>query len=169
MGNCRFPLYVSKTKAAEWFDIWRLKNEQRVERYEWSSSGPDADQASLHPTIALFHAIAESNHLRARRRFLRAQCLASQGDNVGVWEDDVHPVDPSDDESIPAESQEGPLNLPTYFPLPLSSLDPRLTAQSVKRPGETMESGSTKEPRTDRVNPQQDESTDPKKDPPTER
>ena len=47
-------------------------------------------------------------------------------------------------------------------------MDPRLTAQSARRPGETLRSGSAKEPRTERVNPQQDEITDPKKDPPTE-
>ena len=46
-------------------------------------------------------------------------------------------------------------------------MDPRLTAQSVRRPEETLESGSAKEPRTERVNPQQDEGADPKKDPST--
>ena len=35
MRNCRFPLYISKEEAEEWFDIWRLINEQQPERYEW--------------------------------------------------------------------------------------------------------------------------------------
>ena len=68
-----------------------------------------------------------------------------------VWEDDVHHVDPSVD-----ESQGAPLNAPTYFPLPLSSSDPRPTVQFVKRPGDSLESGAAKEPRTERRNPQQD-------------
>ena len=74
-------------------------------------------------------------------------------------------MEPPDDESIPAESQDVPLNLPTSFSLSLSRLDPCLTAQSVKRSGETLESGSTKEPRTERANRQQGEGADPKKDP----
>ena len=42
MGNCRLPLYISETKAEECFDIWRLINEQRMERFEWPLSWPDA-------------------------------------------------------------------------------------------------------------------------------
>ena len=127
MGNCRFPLYISKTKAEERRDILRAINERRMERNEWPFSGPNAEQDSLRPAIAVFRAIAERNHSRARRRFLRARCLAIQGGNGEVWEDDAHRADPSDDKGIPAESQDAPLNLPTHFSLPLRSLDPRLT------------------------------------------
>ena len=85
---------------------------------------------------------------------------------MDIWEDDMLPVEPTGDESIPPENAEAPLHLPSYLSLSLSSLDPRLTAQSMKRPGDTLESGSTKGPRTGRVNPQQDEGTDPQPDPP---
>ena len=34
MGSCHFRLYNSQTKAEERVDIWRLINEQRMERYE---------------------------------------------------------------------------------------------------------------------------------------
>ena len=99
-------------------------------RLDWSFSGSNSEQASLRPSISLFRAIAERNHLRPRRRLLRARRLFSQDDNVEIWEDDVLPVGPSDEESIPPENPDAPLRLPTYFSLPLSSLDPRLTAQS---------------------------------------
>ena len=71
-------------------------------------------------------------------------------DTVDVWGDEVHHVEPSGDQSPPAERSDEPLNLPEYFPLPLPSLDPRLTVQSLKRQGGTLESGRTKEPRTER-------------------
>ena len=51
----------------------------------------------------------------------------------------------------------------------LTKLDPRLTAQCVTRPGDTLVSGSTKVPRTGRVNPQQEEGAYTKKDPSMER
>ena len=87
-----------------------MLNERRMERCESSFSGPDVGQDALHPSIALFRAIAKSNHLRPRRRFLRARCLASPDDHVEVWGDDVRPAEPSGDESVPAESQDVPLN-----------------------------------------------------------
>ena len=68
MGNCRFPLYISKTKAEESLDIWRLIKEQRMERYEWYFSGPNTGRDSLRPAIELFRTIAERNDARARRR-----------------------------------------------------------------------------------------------------
>ena len=155
-GQLSFSSYISTAKAEDWFDVWRLINEQRMGRYEWSSYGPNIEQDSLHPTIAFFRTIAERNQSRARRRLLRARRLNSQDDAVEVLENDVHHVDPSDDEGIPPESQDVPLNLPTYFSLPLSSLDPSITVRSVKRPCDTVESGFTKEPRTERGSPQQD-------------
>ena len=32
MGKCRFPVYISKTKAEEWFDIWRMTHEHWMAR-----------------------------------------------------------------------------------------------------------------------------------------
>ena len=140
-----------------------------MERYEWPISGPNAGQGSLRPAIAVLRAIAERNHSRARRRFLRARYLNSQADNVEVWEDDARRVDPSGDESFPAGSQDVSLNLPTYFSPPPSRLDPRLAAQYVKRPCGALESGSTKEPRTERGNQQQGVYPGSTKDPRKER
>ena len=79
MGKCRFPLYISKTKAEEWSDIWHLLNEQRMARNEWSVAGPEGARGSLHSTIAVFRTIAERDHARARRRFLRARRLTPPG------------------------------------------------------------------------------------------
>ena len=50
----------------------------------------------------------------------------------------------------PLVRPDDPLNLPGNFPLSLSGLDPRLTAQSVNSPGGPLGSGSKKEPRTER-------------------
>ena len=143
-GQLSFSPLRVQIHAEEWFDTWRLINVQRIERYKWSSSGPNAEQAPRRPTIAEFRAIPARNHSRARRRCPRAQCLTPQDNNVEVWENDAHLVEPSHDESTPAESQDAPLHLPTFLSLPLSSLGYRITAQSMKRSGETLESGSTK-------------------------
>ena len=87
---------------------------------------------------------------------------------MDVWEDDVLPAEPSGDEGIPPDSSDAPLYYPTYFSLPFSSLGPRLTAQSMRRPGDTLESGFTKEPRAERANPQQDEEMGPQQEVPAQ-
>ena len=166
-GNCCSPLYFPKTKAEELFDIWRLMNEQRMERYEWSFSGHNNEEDSLRPSVALFRGIAGRNPSRPRRRFLRGRCI-NYGDNLVVREDDVQHVEPSEDGGNPAERQDVPLDLSTYFSLPLSSLNPFLTVQSAKRPGGALESGSAKGPRTERAQPQQHVHPGSTKGPPTE-
>ena len=108
----------------------------------------------MRPALALFRTVAERNHASPRRRFLRERYFDTHDDAVDVWEDGAHYVEPSDDARLPAEGLEDTLNLPEYFSLPLPSLDPCLTVLSVKRPGDTFESGSTKEPRTERGNMQ---------------
>ena len=118
MGNCRSPLYFPRGKAEDWFDIWRLIDEQRVERNEWSFSGSSTERGPLHPTLALFRPVPERNHARSLRRFLRARYLNSRDDTADVWEHAVHHVEPSDDKSLPAEGQKATLNLPAYFSLP---------------------------------------------------
>ena len=150
MGNCRFPLYIPGEEAGEWSDIWRLITEQRMARNEWAFSSVSTQQETLRPTLALFRTVAGRNHARTRRRFLRARYFNLHDDTVDVWENGARHVAPSDDESLPAESLEETLNLPEHFSPPLSSLDPHLTAQCVKRPEDTLESGSAKEPRTGR-------------------
>ena len=53
MGKCRFPLYISQSLAGERFDIWRMINERRMTRYEWSFAGSEAEQKSSHPSIII--------------------------------------------------------------------------------------------------------------------
>ena len=134
MGNCRSPLYISSEKADAWIDIWRLINGQRMSRSEWSFSGSSTEQEALRPTLAPIRTVAERNHARSRRRFLRARYLNSQVDTVDVWEDETHHVGLPRDESLPAERLGEPLYLPEYSPLPLSSLGPRLTVRPHEAP-----------------------------------
>ena len=87
-------------------------------RNEWSFSGSRTERELLRPTLAIFQTVAERNHARSRRRFLRARYFNTHDDTEDDWEDEVHHVGPSGDESIPAESQEETLNLPAYISLP---------------------------------------------------
>ena len=112
IGKCRLPLYFSKTKADEWFDIWRVINEERVERNDWSFVGAKVEQASLHPTITAFRRIAERNQAKARLRYLRARRMASQDANEEVWGEDSFSEEPSEDGSLPPDHSEFPLTLP---------------------------------------------------------
>ena len=137
MGNCRPPIRLTREMAEDRFDAWRLINEQRMLRNGWSFSGSPSGRGALQPTLSLLRSVADRNDPRSHCRFLRARPLASQVDIVDVWEYDVHYVEPSDDESLPTERTDTPLNLPEYFSLPLSSLDPRLTTQSLERQGDT--------------------------------
>ena len=75
-------------------------------RDEWPPSGSGTGRDLLRPTLALFRTVAERNHARSRRRLLRARYFNTRDDTVDDWEDEVRHVEPSDYESIPAESQE---------------------------------------------------------------
>ena len=88
MGKCRFPVYISKTKAEKWFDIWRMVHEQRLARNDRSFVGPEAERESLHPTISSFRSIAERNQARARRRYPRARRLTPREGDGEVLDDD---------------------------------------------------------------------------------
>ena len=68
MGSRRFPLYITPSRAREWFDIWKLMNGRRMERQGWSVSGTSEDPSVSQPTLKLFLSIAERNRGRARRR-----------------------------------------------------------------------------------------------------
>ena len=136
MGNCRFPLYITSEMAEKWFDVWRLINEQRMTQNEWSFLGSSAETNTLQPTLTFFRSVAQRNHARSRLRFLRARSLSPHL-NLDVWDDEAHYVDPSGDESLPLERPEDPLNFPEYFFL--SSPDPRLTVQSLKRRGDPLD------------------------------
>ena len=91
MGNCRLPQYFSKSKAEEWFDIWRLLNERRMGRLAWSSLGPNP---SRRPCVLPFLYFARLPSAIICGPVARARRLSSQDDNVDIWEDDMFPVDP---------------------------------------------------------------------------
>ena len=112
------------------------------------------------PTIALFRTITERHHVRARRRFLRARCLTPLEDSWEVCDDDAYLVEPSEDESIPAQSSDVPLTLPSYLSLHLAGLDPRVTVPSLKSSGDTLESGPTNERSTEKGIPRNGEIVD---------
>ena len=126
---------------------------------EWSFLGSSAETNTLQPTLTFFRSVAQRNHARSRLRFLRARSLSPHL-NLDVWDDEAHYVDPSGDESLPLERPEDPLNFPEYFFL--SSPDPRLTVQSLKRRGDPLDwqsnlssldprwTGSNKDKRTER-------------------
>lgn len=103
----------------------------------------------MQPTLAVFRSVAQHNHSRSRRHFLRARSLSPKM-GLDVWGDEEHCVEPSQDEDSPLVRPDDPLNLLGHFPLSLSGLDPRLTTQSVNSPGGPLGSGSKKEPRTER-------------------
>ena len=63
-------------------------------------------------------------------------------------------AEPSEDASIPPNHSGVSLTLSGELSLPPASLDPRLTFSALKRPGDTSESGSTKERKKDDGAPQ---------------
>ena len=86
--------------AQEWSESWKLINEQRVARRGWSFFGSSEEPATIRPPIHLFRTIVQREHARARRRYLRARSISTYM-GCGVWEDDAHSVEPSDDEDLP--------------------------------------------------------------------
>ena len=129
-GNCRFPLYITGEMAKEWFDVWRLINGRRMARNGWSFSGSSAETNTLQPTLAFSRSVAQRNHSRSRRRFLRARYPPSHP-GMDPWDDKHHYVEPSVDEDLPIELPDAPPNSPDCFSPLLSSLDPRLDARGI--------------------------------------
>ena len=135
MGRCRFPLYLSKSPAEDWFLIWRMLNGQRMERNGWAFAGAEEEQNALHPSMAPFRRIAERNQAEARLRYPRARRLASQEDDGEVWGEDSFLEEPSADESLPPENSDPLFTPPPELSLPLSSRDPRLTVFILEKLG----------------------------------
>ena len=92
MGRCKFPIYFTKDKAAAWFDMWRMINETRMIRNNWSLLGENFD--TLHPSLKLFRSMAEQNQQRIRSRYLRATSLEN-----GSMED-IPDAQPGVDEDV---------------------------------------------------------------------
>ena len=64
--------------------MWRMLNEQRMERDGWTFFGTQQEQTALHPSIATLRRIAERNQEMARIRYLRARRPDSQEDGGEV-------------------------------------------------------------------------------------
>ena len=71
--------------------------------------------------------------------------MASQEDDGEVGGEKPFLEEPSADERLPPENSDFPLTVSRELSLPPASSDPRLTFSSLKRSGETLESGCTKE------------------------
>ena len=108
MEKCRFPFFMSKSQAEEWFLIWRMLNEQRMERNGWTLFGGQQERTALHPSMATLRWIAERNQAEARIRYLRARRLDAQEDDGEVWGEDSHLDEPSADGSLPPENSDIP-------------------------------------------------------------
>ena len=148
MGTCRFPPYTVGVMALEQFDSWMFINEC-VARRGWSFRDSATESALASPSVLPFRALVQRNHSRSYRRRLRARSLSLQT-GCDLWEDERHLAEPSDGEEIPAALPGVHLDLPGHFSLPLASLEPRLTVQSVKRPGDALDMGSNEEQRTEK-------------------
>ena len=79
MGSRRFPLYITPSRAREWFDIWKLIDERRMGRQGWPFSATLDDLSASQPNLKLFWSIAERNQDRARRRYIRARKMERSG------------------------------------------------------------------------------------------
>ena len=120
MGRCKFPIYFTKDKADAWSDMWRMINETRMIRNNWSFLGENFD--TLHPSLKLFRSMAEQNQQRIRSRYLRTMSLED-----GSMEDipDAQPgVDEDIDEEWPAVDPNIKLCLPPEIALSLSGPNP---------------------------------------------
>ena len=134
--------------AQELFASWELVNEHRMARHGRSFRNSGFEPVPLQPSIVFFRSNVRRNHSRSRHRYLRARSFPTFP-VCEVWEGEQHLVDPSDDEDIPAALPGVHLDLPEHFSLPLACMNPRVTAQSVKRPGGPVDMGSNKEQRTE--------------------
>ena len=101
----------------------------------------------MQPSIASFRSIVQRNRSRSPCRYLRARSFSAFSGRE-VWEDEQHLVDPSDDENTPAALPGVHLDLPDHFSRLLACMRPRVTVQSVKRPGDPLDMGYKKEQHT---------------------
>ena len=116
MGRCKFPIFFTKDKADAWFDMWRMINETRMIRNNWSFLGENFD--NLTPALKSFRSMAEQNQQRIRTRYLRAMSLEN-----GPMEDipDAQPsVDEDVDDDLPELDPNVKLHLPLEIDLSLS-------------------------------------------------
>ena len=48
MGRCKFPIYLTRNQADDWFTMWRTINETRMARNNWSFTGPNFEACLLY-------------------------------------------------------------------------------------------------------------------------
>ena len=142
MGRCEFPIYLTPDKAEAWFDMWRIINETRMTRNNWTSLGENT--ATVPPSLKLFRSIAEQNQQRIRSRYLRT--LALEG-NPGSM-DDVPCTqiceDDEVDEDLPIAEPNVTLGLPTEIALVLHGPNPCWNSPSCKRTRDNLDTSSAK-------------------------
>ena len=76
------------------------------------------------------------------------------------WEDERHRVEIPEAEDPPMALPGAHLDLPGHFSLPLASLDPRLTVQSVRRPGDLLDIGPNEVQRAEKASDESDLNVD---------
>ena len=140
MGRCKFPIYFTKEKADAWFDMWRMINETRMIRNNWSFLGENFD--NLAPSLKLFRSMAEQNQQRIRTRYLRAMSLEN-----GSMEDipDAQPgVDEEADEDLTELDPNVKHQLPPEIALSLSGSNLDWKTSSGKRSRDEQDASSSK-------------------------
>ena len=140
MGRCKFPIYLTPDKAAAWFDMWRMINETRMTRNNWSFLGENFD--NLTPSLKSFRSMAEQNQQRIRTRYLRAMSLEN-----GPMEDipDAQPsVDEEGDDDSPELDPNEKLHLPLEIDLSLSGSNLDWKTSLGKRSRDEQDASSSK-------------------------
>ena len=65
-GRCKLPIYLTRDKADARFDMWRIINETRMTRNNWTFLGENF--GALRPSPKMFRSMAEQNQQRIRSR-----------------------------------------------------------------------------------------------------
>ena len=132
IARAKFPIYLPPERAASLFDMWRIINETRMRRNQWSFLGEDFTVSS--PSVQLFRKIVERNQNRTEKRYLQIINASAASADVGS-DDDI-------DEEWPVSHPEEQLGLPEAIALSLSGFGS--SASSVgKRSRDTMDAASS--------------------------
>ena len=139
-GRRKFPVYLTRDKAEARFDMWRIINETRMTRNNWSFLGENFD--TLHPTLKMFRSVAEQNQQRIRSRYLRT--LSLEGNSMDDIPD-AQPCEAADkDVDWPTLVASVKLRLPSDIALSLSGSNPDWNASSSKRSRDQLDASSSK-------------------------
>ena len=131
IARAKFPVYLPPDRAASLFDMWRIINETRMRRNQWSFLGEDFTASS--PSVQLFRKIVERNQNRMQKRYLQINNASAASADVGS-DDDI-------DEEWPVSNPEEQLGLPAAIALSLSGCEP-YSSSIGKRSREAADVGS---------------------------